>query len=102
MFPVFSLPILDLHLFQAVSPDDYIWRNTIFAIIQENDHTVWIHGFPCVKVEVFEVGLDVVFEVVLGAILEGFDLFVVGTVLLELCHDFLHVCWDEERRFSAH
>jgi hypothetical protein len=47
---------LDLHLGETVLPGDDVGGDTILAVVEENDHSVGVHGLASVKLVVLEVG----------------------------------------------
>jgi len=81
---------LDLHSNQAVFPDSDIWCSAVLAVVEEDDHAVWVHGFADEELVVLEFTDDLLGEA-LGARLEFLDLFLGSALFLEAFLDLLHV-----------
>jgi hypothetical protein len=89
---------LDLHLLEAVLPDDDVGRGAVLAVVEEDDpvclgqyvlltlckdrcagggrnsHCVGVHRLARVEFPVLEVGQDLLLDELLRARLEGLDL----------------------------
>ena len=92
-------------------PDNDIWRDTVLAIVEKDNpgnrsvsvkssieepkgiyiHSIWIHRFAGVEVEVTEIRYDLFSIVFLDPLLERLDLSLIRAVLLELLDDLLEV-----------
>jgi hypothetical protein len=53
---------LDLHLGQTVLPDSHIGRDTVLAVVEEDDHAIGVHGLADEELVVLEVGDDLLGE----------------------------------------
>ena len=62
-----------------------------YPVIEEDNHTIWIHGFTGEKLEIFEVGNNFL-GICLSSLFEGFDTFRLR--LLEFSLDCFHVALE--------
>jgi hypothetical protein len=85
---------LDLHLIETVLPDDDIGGDAILTVVQHDDQAIDVHGLASIELEVLEVGDKSLLDVFLGALLESRDGVGIGTLLLELRLDGLHVALE--------
>jgi hypothetical protein len=81
---------LDLHLRQAMLPDSNIRRDTVLAVVEQDNHAIRVHGLADEELVVFEVADDLL-GVGAGLGLEGLDFFFGGILSLERFLDLLHV-----------
>merc|ERR1712032_830555 len=79
---------LDLDLLHSILPEGEVRGRSVLSVVQQGDHTLWVHALSDVELVVLEVGDNLLGEL-LGTLLESRDTVRVG--LLELGLDSLHV-----------
>jgi hypothetical protein len=81
---------LDLHLLETVLPDGNEGCDAVLAVVEEDDHTIRVHGLASVELVVLEVGDDLLGET-RGLGLEVLDGGLVSALVLEGLLNCLHV-----------
>lgn len=76
-------------------PDSNEWGSTILTVVQQNQHSIWVHGLTGVELPVVE-GTNNLLDVLLSTLLKDLNLVWVG--LLQLSLDGLHVTLDVSQK----
>jgi hypothetical protein len=83
---------LNLHLLETVLPDGNVGGDTVLAVVEEDNHTVGVHGLASIELVVLEVGDDLLGEA--GSLgLELLDGSLISALVLESLLDGLHVAY---------